>query len=126
MFTRAQHKMTSWMAVAVILLSALAPSVSHAITSANNDNVSWQQICGSHADSRTSPEKDPDQNTATEPSDHCPFCLLHANNWAPPGHAALSFTTRDDKLLCPCHGIKLAPTGAAWLSPHSRAPPSQS
>jgi hypothetical protein len=126
MFTRTQQKITSWMTVAVILLSALAPSVSHAITSANNDNVTWQQICSSHADSRTSPDKAPDQNTVIEQSDHCPFCLLHANNWAPPGHSALSFMARADKPIRPCNAGWLAPTSADWMSPHSRAPPSES
>lgn len=89
---------TTWIAIFAILLSALAPSISSALTVRNGSFPIWMEICSASnvysssaklskkilltvsADSSASSSMNPDAHEAA----HCPFCLPHAGNFALP------------------------------------------
>jgi hypothetical protein len=108
MLTRSTHRLAAWLAF--IAMSALAPTVSHAlrsITGAGAGSVApgWVEVCtlaGSKwvkLDAAADPAQQPSAPQAAHTIEHCPYCALHAGlpvwpaaeavrSWAPPVAAA--------------------------------------
>lgn len=120
-----------------ILLNALAPTLSHALAAnqVRSDSGSWNQICwaDSHHASALQASTDAsaisaDDSTHHSPTpgiQHCPFCSLHAGQFALPAPTALIALPP-----APASAAAPNPQWAAhhpflWTSAHPRAPPAQ-
>lgn len=122
---RVTRVLTSWLAILAFMTAALAPSISHALSSGNR--LSWVEVCtptgakwvqaaGDAADETPAP-------AAVHPLEHCPYCSLHFSALALPAASAATVP-----LLVPTHDLPIAFLAAprtlyAWVSAQPRAPP---
>ncbi len=118
-----------WIACFAILLNALAPSISHAISASAGQTAAWAEICSVDGarlvavgtDHAQSPDGSP--SPQAQPSAHCPFCSPHAGTFALPA-AAMT-------LPVPIAGARLLPSLFyrspqplfSWAAANPRAPP---
>lgn len=128
---------STWIAIAAILLSALMPTLSLAFVSAPRATGSgggdWVEICTSQGASWVKLGVDgqvlaqtslrPDGAPALAHQCHCPYCLTHAASFALPPAPVTAFST-------PPEGVdRWSPAGLpvrthwVWLGPAVRAPP---
>ncbi|CAN5296101.1 hypothetical protein BH11PSE11_BH11PSE11_10550 [soil metagenome] len=130
---RARHVLTAWIACFAILLSSLAPSISHALAATNNAGNVITEVCTSTGLKLVDKVGVPFLNASLKsslPADskmmksgHCPYCLPRAGSLGmppvvtltlPPAVAAQSFPSLS----------YLAPRPLfTWTSARSRAPP---
>ena len=106
---RTSRFIASWLAVLAILMAALAPAVSQA-----RGGSPWAEVC-SAADGAPRQPAAP----AGHVLDHCPYCGLHADGFAPAPAAA------DAGLLLPLRFERPLAFWAAPRTPHAwrGAPP---
>ena len=102
-----------WLAVAVMLLGALAPTVSRALASRAGAAPSAIEVCTSDGprwlDVASATPSDPTNSGTTAPEgpgvvpslDHCPFCLLVAERLGPPPAASMHFFNAESGLAPP-------------------------
>jgi hypothetical protein len=126
--TKAKHRITAWIASFAILLSALAPSISHAINAANNSGSTWTEICSvvgtkiAKVDSAQNP-------TSQAPADkvmhfeHCPFCSTHAGSVGLPPAIDLTLPVVSNTLTLPSLFYQSPRPLFIWAAAQSRAPP---
>lgn len=103
------------LALAVMLLGALAPTVSRALAAAHGRMAPVPDICTTHAPGQANPasslsgaslaqapvsadRRGPESVPAL---DHCPFCLLVTDRLGPPPAASMHFFTADSGLARP-------------------------
>jgi hypothetical protein len=120
---RAHRRITSWIAALAILLSSLAPALSHALASATGAPLI--QVCTTQGSKwiqagENGAERSPASAHFLE---HCPYCTLHA--------PVLGLPTAPLLVHLPLrlgHAVPLAFLAAprtlhAWASAQPRAPP---
>ncbi|SNX28243.1 Protein of unknown function [Polynucleobacter meluiroseus] len=113
-----------WIAALAILLSALAPAVSQAISASNGGNNLVMDICS--ADGHGLQIKVP-AGTSSETSasqEHCPYCVVHLDV-APPLAINLEFTNTANFAFFPALFYQSPTPLSAWVTPPSAAPPAQ-
>jgi hypothetical protein len=120
-----------WICTLTMLFSALAPSVSHALTSARDVSVPWNAVCTSTGLQRAPGLLDagsgiPADRGAGGLFEHCPFCLLQGGvDVLPPSGTALH-----PALLHGAAAVHAAPVPPrlqpVWPTGQPRAPPSAS
>lgn len=123
---RASQVLTSWMAALAILMAALTPSISPALSA--KAGVSWIDICTSLGAKWALPVADA-ADTANlapvsddvHPLEHCPYCSVHASAEALPAALVVLALSRSD--LLPTAFLAAPRLLYAWLSAQSRAPP---
>lgn len=109
-----------WLAVWVGSLSALVPTVSHAV--AHGHRASWIEICTSSGP-RTVAVEAPARQEPAQFLDHCPFCLQGLERAAPPPPPPL-FSFLDAGRQQPCPGdLDRGHCGTPALAPPARGPP---
>lgn len=101
--------------LAVMLLGALAPTVSRALAAARGGVAPLRDICSTPAAGEPNPaaslflaspapapvSADPRGNGSSLALDHCPFCLLVADRLGPPPAASMHFFEADSGLARP-------------------------
>jgi hypothetical protein len=117
------RRLQAWFAIAILLLGALAPSISAALSHARG-GVVWQEICSSATGLRSAeaPAKDsaPDMLTMG----HCALCHLHAADLAlPPPATDAPLLRLDLRFELPERFFSAAQTAHAWRAAPARAPP---
>ncbi|MFC5519906.1 DUF2946 domain-containing protein [Polaromonas jejuensis] len=126
MFNRLERQFTIWIAVAVLLMSALAPAVSHAIASWEGTSTSWQQICTAQADKSEpatgSPGSPVDDEIAAH-FDHCPYCSLDQSPSAPPPQHVPPVISPGDQGVDHSRDLLPLHLRLPWSSAQQRAPP---
>ena len=83
MFIRKKmHRLTAWIACFAMLLSVLAPSISHALAAGKQDGAGWTEICSTMgvksikvANTAADDSQSPANGQST--SEHCPSCFTH-------------------------------------------------
>lgn len=99
----------------VMLLGALAPTLSRTLAAVRGGTVSALDICTTQASSEPNPAwslpsaspanaavtPDPRGPTSAPALDHCPFCLLVAERLGPPPAASMHFFNADSGLAPP-------------------------
>ncbi|HZV98720.1 MAG TPA: DUF2946 domain-containing protein [Methylophilaceae bacterium] len=79
-------RLVSWIAIAAILFSALAPSISHAFAIKNVPQTLWQELCTAQGTKLIKPtaadgqQQAPVQNQLGIHFEHCPYCFSHAGS----------------------------------------------
>jgi hypothetical protein len=92
-------RLASWIAIAAIVFSALAPTIAHAFPAKNTPQTLWQELCTAQGtkliqstDVAGDPQQIPAQNNAGIHFEHCPYCFSHAVSVGlPPATAAFVF-----------------------------------
>ena len=76
------HRLTAWIACCAMLLSVLAPSISHALAAGNQDGTGWVEICSTMgvksvkvANAVAADSQLPAKGHSA--SEHCPSCFTH-------------------------------------------------
>jgi len=126
--TKTKQRLTAWIAGFAILLSALAPSIAHAMLAAKGANPQFE-ICsatGTKWITATAGQQTPIAPASTEKTlhaEHCPFCTSHADAFGlvPAYTLAIPLDNRSAQvptLYYPSH-----PRFVFWSSAQSRAPP---
>lgn len=120
---RAHTRLTGWIAALAIVLASLAPSLSHALGTAQGSF--WSEICTSQSSkwSEEGANDTPSVPTGNHTVEHCSFCSIHSPAVGLPSSfeiALLPIAKRSELLPA----IDADPgTLRAWTRAPSRAPP---
>jgi hypothetical protein len=122
---RCKQRWISWVAVIAVLMSSLAPSISHAF--AAQASLQWLSICsaaGTADQASGAPQDSKSGNKGMLLSmEHCPYCSLHAPQLAlPPAPVTLSPQAHTADAV-PLAFLAAPRTLHAWVSAQPRAPP---
>ncbi len=117
---RASRVISAWFAVVALLVAALAPALSHAVSA--RAAISASDVC--RVDDSVRGDATPAPHGGAHPFEHCPYCTLHADGVALPPAAPAGSTLRLDL----GDGLPVAFLAAprtlhAWVSAQPRAPP---
>ncbi|MBE0589330.1 MAG: DUF2946 domain-containing protein [Hydrogenophaga sp.] len=127
-FVRAHRRLTSWLAVLVMVFGALAPAVAQAMV-ASSDRADWVEVCSAsgmlwvRADTGEPAGAEHDgQAPMSDASQHCPWCSLHGGAAGlPPVIAAAEPPPRQTDL--PPTFLRAVTLSGTWAVAHARAPP---
>jgi hypothetical protein len=120
---RTHHQPTTWIAILVILLAALAPSVSHALNASKG--ASWVEVCtdqGSRWVQSTS-EDSGSLPSATHLMEHCPYCATQVPALGMPPAPEMRLPSIEPFTDRPPAFLAAPRTLHAWVSAQPRAPP---
>jgi hypothetical protein len=117
-------QLTHWIAAASILMSALAPAVSQAVSVAQSGQGFAMEVC--LADGvQLSMAVDLEQQTEKAQPDPCPYCLVQASI-TPAFESRLHFQDPKQTAFFPALFYQSPKPLTAWLMPPSAAPPALS
>lgn len=124
------QRFAAWAACLAILMAALAPSISHALSAARGANISWMEIC-SVSGTRlvkaaidqvdAAPSSSPSEKGLT--SGHCPFCSTHAASLGLPPAVWPAFPVVVSSAVLPSLFYQSPSPLYIWATAQSRAPP---
>lgn len=121
--------MIAWVACIVILLSSLAPSISHALAAPGTLVTIWSEICAAEGikNLEAANEARRDSSSPAKQSlhlDDCPYCRLQADapGFLPGGEAALFIV--DSSFPFPFLFYQSPRPLFVWASARPRGPPS--
>ena len=131
-----RHRLAAWLACFAVLLAALAPSISHAV-SALKGNAAWVEVCTAAGTALVqvpmdqTPDQTPDQAPAQPAKpmtgEHCVFCGSHAGSIAlPASDVSLTIPSVSGKDLLPTLYYRAPRPLFAWSAGQPRAPPALS
>jgi len=121
---RRLRALTSWIACIAILLSALAPTLSHAFR--GDVPAGWIEICsatGAKVIKLGEPGKSTDQGSGGQSMKHCPYCSTHTTVLGLPPAAPAGLTLNTLAFHVPELFLAAPRTLFAWASAQPRAPP---
>lgn len=120
---RAHTRLTSWIALLAIVLASIAPSLSHALSSASGS--SWVEVCTAQGSRWIDAGEDGSKPAPASAHvlEHCPYCSLHVPTpgLPPATHFAPLPLGLSDEL--PLAFLAAPRTLPAWVSAQPRAPP---
>jgi hypothetical protein len=123
--TRHSRRITAALACMAILLAALAPAISHAL-SADKSRSLWTEICSSAGLKLVKLESGTQSPMHGEPTgsfDHCPFCQSHGGMPGLPSSISLSLQGYSGTFPLPDLFYRAPRPLFVWASRQSRAPP---
>lgn len=121
--------MTAAIACMAILMAALAPSISHALSDGGKPRSLWAEICSSAGLKLVKLDTASPLSEHGEPLsafEHCPFCLAHGGMPALPQSESFVFPAYAGTSSMPALFYQAPRPLFVWASPQSRAPPLQS
>lgn len=121
--------MVSWMACLAILLSALAPAISHAVQ--RDAPEGWVEICSVTGAKMVRVDDASTPKPGTEESQshvfkHCPYCSVHTDALGLPPAPPASLALMSLDTFVPALFLLAPRTLFAWASAQPRAPPLKS
>jgi hypothetical protein len=123
------RRFAAWAACLAILLSALAPSLSHALALARGSDSAWMEVCSVagtklvQAETGVTAAGSPSSHDALKDAGHCLFCGTHAASFALPPTASLTFHAAAAARPWPRLFYQSPRPLACWATAHPRAPP---
>lgn len=117
------------MACMAILIAALAPSISHALSDDDKPRSLWAEICSSAGLKLVKLDTGSQSSGHGEPIsafEHCPFCQAHGGMLALPPSEFLVLPAYVGTSSMPDLFYQAPRPLFIWASPQSRAPPYQS
>jgi Protein of unknown function (DUF2946) len=124
-----RRHLTSWLVCLAMMLSALAPTVSHALSRSMGKSVPWVEICtsmGIRMVQLESSEKDSLPTSSSKKNthfDHCPFCLSPGQGVAILQSADLAWPVPARLLEAPSRSLSAPRQVFVWESARARGPP---
>lgn len=118
-----KQKWVHWIAILAILMSALAPSLSQAVSLAKGGQGFSVEICAADGSKSTQfIQTADDESSHINKSEHCPYCIAQGL-YLLPTDLSLSFAAPVSNLaLCSFSSISQHQV-LRWVSLPSRAPP---
>ncbi len=124
---RPHRRLTAWIASLAILLGALAPAVSQAVSWATGDDFRWIQICTAAGLELVAVDDaagaDGEGDAAGGFAERCPCCGTHAGSFGLPPAPPVSFSLPVVPDLQPILYHRAPRPLFAWAASHPRAPP---
>jgi hypothetical protein len=124
--SRLLRRTTAALACMAILLAALAPAISHALSDRGKSHSLWAEICSSAGLKLVKLELGPKAPAHGEPVsafDHCPFCQTHGSMPGLPPTVSLSLPAYSGTFPLPELFYQAPRPLFVWASAQSRAPP---
>jgi len=118
-----QNRLIHWIASLAIIMSALAPAVSQAISLANHGQGFAMEICSVSGTNATVHILVDDQ-VLVDQAQPCPYCLAQ-NSIIPAFNTSLTFQTPQTLALLQQLVYQSPQRITVWVTPLSTAPPSQ-
>ena len=130
-FNRQAKAIFSWIACFAILLSALAPAISHAVQ--RNAPEGWTEICTLTGARMVRIEAEAASGSSTESPElptahalkHCPYCAAHVTVLGLPPAAPARLSLTPLAFHVPELFLRAPRTLFVWASAQPRAPPLQ-
>ena len=116
------RKLVHWIAALAILLSALAPAVSQALSLANSGQGFVVEICSSNGSKMTQVISEDETSSSPAMGSHCPYCVVQPI-YLLPSISAFEFVASSSYLAQAQSDYQTPRTSSARLRLPSRAPP---
>ena len=118
-------KLVHWIAILAVLMSALAPAVSQALSLANNGQGFVVEICSTNGSKMTQVIGDEDSSSSPAMGGHCPYCVVQPV-YLLPIISSFEFSAPQHYVAPSQPDYQTPQILSAWLRLPSRAPPTQS
>jgi hypothetical protein len=112
-----------WIAILAVLMSSVAPTVSQAVSLAQNGQGISIEVCTTTGIQMTQVIDASDADEPAQANGHCPLCVVHGNFALPLNHE-LSFAKPVNSNIYPQLFYQSPKPLFAWVALPSRAPPS--
>lgn len=125
MYLIKHRKIVHWIAALAILLGALAPAVSQALSLAGNGQGFVVEICTTNGTKMTQVIGDDEPSSSAAMGSHCPYCVVQPIYLLP----SISTFEFADPLSCTSQArlaFQAPQILSAWVRLPSRAPPAES
>ncbi|WP_128112458.1 DUF2946 family protein [Polynucleobacter necessarius] len=119
------RKFVHWIAALAILLSALAPAVSQALSLASNGQGFVIEICSSNGIKMTQVIGGEDSSSSLAMGSHCPYCVVQPT-YLLPSIGAFEFAAPQRYVTQSLSTYQAPQILSAWVRIPSRAPPTES
>ena len=119
------RKFIHWIASLAILLGALAPAVSQALSLASNGQGFVVEICSTNGSKMTLVIGDEDSSSLPAMGGHCPYCVVQSI-YSLPTISAFEFAAPEGYAAQAQSAYQAPQLLSAWVKLPSRAPPTQS
>ena len=113
------RKLVHWIAAASILMSALAPAISHAVVKGNTSFA--MEVCSTSGSKVVQMQSD-DSSQADIKMQACPYCLAHVSI-TPSFESGISVDAPQSFAAFPALFYQSPKPLANWVTPPSAAPP---
>ena len=125
MYLIKHRKLIHWIAALAILLGALAPAVSQALSLASNGQGFVVEICTTSGTKMTQVIVDEDSSPSAVMAGHCPYCVVQPI-YLLPGISAFEFVAPQSYATQSLSTYQPPQILSAWVTLPSRAPPADS
>jgi hypothetical protein len=112
-----------WIAALAIVMSALAPAVTQAVSLVKGGHGFAMEICSVDG-SKMQVNVDDEQTDVVQQTQPCPYCIAHSDI-TPAFNTNLTFEAPQTLALLPQLFYQSPKPLAAWVTPPSAAPPAQ-
>lgn len=130
MLRRKRHfRLTAWLAIFAMLLGALAPAVSQAMTVLGDGNLRWVEVCSGSGMAWVAVDAKDVQKQDGEPAKStasCAYCCPHAGSVGLPPAPLLDVAAAGVPALEPLLFLSAPRPLFAWSASSPRAPPAAS
>jgi Protein of unknown function (DUF2946) len=113
-----------WIAVLAITMSAIAPTLSQAVSLAKGGNGFAMEICSVDGNKLQVHIQADDQAEEVGATQNCPYCLAHSSI-APAFNTNLTFQVPQTFAMLPQLFYQSPKPLTVWVTPPSAAPPTQ-
>jgi hypothetical protein len=119
------RKLIYWIAALSILMGALAPAVSQALSLANSGQGFVVEICSSNGNKMTQVIGDDETSSSPAMGSHCPYCVVQPI-YLLPSISAFEFVAPQGYIAQSLSSYQAPQILSAWVRLPSRAPPTES
>ena len=122
MNSRKSH-LVHWIAILAIVMSALAPAVTQAVSLAKHGQGFVMEVCSTDGSKLNISMQGDNSSDQTEPIQPCPYCVSHSD-FVPTFSANVKFHAPQSFALFPELFYQSPKRLTVWITPPSAAPPS--
>ena len=119
------RKLIHWIAALAILLGALAPAVSQALSVSQNGKGFAVEICSANGSKMTQIIGDDESSVPSAMGGHCPYCVVQPI-YLLPSVSAFEFSAPQSYSASSLASYQILQIQSAWARLPSRAPPGKS
>lgn len=125
MFAARRPRLTAWIAALAVMLAALAPTLTHAVSWVSGTQLQWVEVCTVAGVKLVAVQDDGETEggLAGLQADHCPYCCPHAGSFALPPDEAPALHLAGAGQAVPQHFLRAPGPHFIWASAQPRAPP---
>lgn len=126
-FTHTTRKLTAWIALCAIVLGAVAPALSHALSRFGDGDKRWVEVCTVAGTKLVAVDDSGEKGKAGDadvfPAERCPFCSTHGGAPALPATQIMPFSLNGTIEEVPSLYLHAPRPLFIWAASQPRAPP---